>query len=132
MTPIVFEVVGTFAYPHAPLSVCQGNRLGVKLLSGGDGEATLGTLTVPLKSGTAIFDLSRLAHGVHPLRFRTEGKVLCADAVRVDTEGARLLIDEKTEAACARIELARQREAVRALTDAISRLENAVFRTTIF
>lgn len=132
MTPIVFEAIGTFAYPHAPLPSCKGNRLGVKLLSGGDGEATLGTLTVPLKSGTAIFDLSRLPHGIHPLHFRTDGRVLSADAVRVDTEGAVLMIDESREAACARIELARQRETVRALTDAISRLEKAVFRTTIF
>ena len=54
MTPIVFEAIGTFAYPHAPLPSCKGNRLGVKLLSGGDGEATLGTLTVQANSDPSL------------------------------------------------------------------------------
>jgi hypothetical protein len=129
---MILEAVGDFAYPHAPVSECHGDRLGVKLLAGGDGEASLGTLSVPLKSGAAIFDLSRLSHGIHSLCFRTGGRVIDADPVRVFSGGAELCVDRETNAICARIELARQRQTLRTLTDTVKRLEEAVFRTTIF
>ena len=132
MTPMVFETVGGFAYPHAPICEHLGNRLGVKLLSGGDGEASLGVLTVPVKSGAAIFDLTRLQNGVHPLHFCIGGRVIDADPIRVTSGGAELCLDRETDAVCSRIELARHREAIRTLTDIVKRLEDAVFRTTIF
>ena len=127
-----FKRVGKRALPIPPLGRLVGGRICLSLTESVNGTVKVGSVCVPLKNGHAYLEPSRIGVGVHPLLFCFGDATLEADALRIQEHHVELTEPSRDSVAEDRLALYELRESLNEQSEAIRRLDKAVFNTTIF
>lgn len=124
--------IGTYAYPIPP--VCDGTQkaLAVRLVEGGEGYVTVGSHVFPIKGGCSLIRTGDLDDGVYTVRFVIGEQRLESDPIRVHRGACSILMPSRDTVARERVEHAKLCEKIYAHEQSLEKLEQAVFRTTIF
>ena len=131
MTQQKLKRIGRYAYPIPPLAA-SGKSIHLSLGEGGDGHVALGTHAFPLTGGESRIVFSGIPDGVYTLHLCMGDERVESDPIRIAEGEGYFLLPDRNRLAKERIDSALLEATVKEQVDAIRRLEDAVFRTTIF